>query len=166
MNNIKIKDMKCTELVGELFRARDIIHLEHLYSDKWSSHIILDSLYDQVLEGADMIAELVLSRGSSKFKIEKIPESVNIIKYLEEKLVPLLDEAKETADKKDYNDISATIDEVKRSVQSALYKLKRLSKSHSGEHSGEQGMVEYKRQGGVLYQNKIEKTTRPQITKR
>ena len=157
--------MKCIELVGELFRARDIIHLEHLYANKWGSHIILDSLYDQVLDGADMIAELILSRGEHKFKINKIPESTDIIEYLEEDLVPLLDEAKEEADEKDHNDISATIDEVKRSVQSALYKLKKLSKNNREEHQDNEG-VEYKRQGGVLYPTRAKKITKPQITRR
>ena len=160
--------MKCTKLVGELFRARDIIHLEHLYAKKWGSHIILDALYDQVLEGADMIAELALSRGDHKFKIDSIPESTDIVKYLEKELVPLLDEAKEEVDEKGFNDISATIDEVKRDVQSALYKLKNLAKKdgHKKDGHGDEH-VEYKRQGGVLYPGAVrESNKKSKITRR
>ena len=160
--------MECTKLVGELVRARDIIHLEHLYAKKWGSHIILDALYDQVLEGADMIAELVLSRGDHRFKIDSVPESTDIVKYLEKELVPLLDESKDTADEKGFNDISATIDEVKRDVQSALYKLKNLAKKGSNKKDGnDEEHVEYKRQGGVLYPGAVrEYSKKSKITRR
>ena len=153
--------MTYIKLVGELFRARDIIHLEHLYAKRWGAHIVLDALYDQILDKADTIAELALSRKDCKFKINSIPESVDTVEYLEGTLVPLLDEAKEETDDKGYNDISATIDEVKRDVQSALYKLKKLVINKKDDSP-----VDFKRKGGVFYSDPKDGKTSNKITRR
>ncbi|MCK5788368.1 MAG: hypothetical protein KAH32_05190 [Chlamydiia bacterium] len=125
--------MNCGEFIGELFRARDITHIEHLQADKMSEHVILEELYDALLDHVDSIAEMRLARGPVDIKISSIPEKINVLEYLDDVLLPLIDKAKERVDDKGFNDISAEIDMVKTTVMKKLYKLKNLVESNHAE---------------------------------
>jgi DNA-binding ferritin-like protein len=120
--------MGCGEFIGELFRARDITHVEHLQSKNMAEHVILEELYDALLEHVDSIAEMRLARGPVEIEIKSTPAKTNVVAYLEMELIPLIDMAKYKADEKKMNDISAEIDMVKTTVMKKLYKLKNLSK--------------------------------------
>ena len=173
--------MKCKKVVNELFRARDIVHLEHLYSEKWGEHVILDDLYTQLLDSADTIAELLLSRKKVKFTIDRVDDVPDIVHYLKHTLVPILDSGKESADDHGFNDISAELDVAKVNVQKAIYKLKRLTDSHKKhgkekkeghEHEHGDGIEEYMEErmhnGGVLYgkKDRVPKKGKEPLTKR
>jgi hypothetical protein len=162
--------MKCGEFIGELFRARDITHIEHLQSKNMAEHVVLEELYDALLEHADSIAEMRLARGPVPIAIKSIPEETDVKKYLEHELLPQIDAAKEHADEKGMNDISAEIDMVKTTVMKKLYKLKNLvGKEHlkslgieGGENKMKEMKVPLKRHksaedkldGGILYKKK------------
>ena len=158
--------MKCGEFVGELFRARDIAHIEHLQSNLMAEHVVLEELYDALLDHVDNIAEMRLARGKMPITIKHIPENVNMVEYLEGTLLPMIDKAKEKMDSKGFNDIGAEVDMVKTTVMKKLYKLKNLIPK-KGEDVPDDGITEYKHNGGVLYSkfNKVIKR-RPPLVKR
>ena len=121
--------MNCGEFIGELMRARDILHIEHWQSKHWGEHISLEEIYEDLVERMDAVAELRLARGPVDISVEAIPESINIIAYLEDDLVPLIDKAKKRMDDKGFNDISAELDGIKSTVMRGLYKIKNLTKT-------------------------------------
>ena len=139
----------CGEFVGELFKARDLVHLAHLESNKWGTHIILNDLYDDLLEHADQVAELLLARKSIKITIPASSSGGEITNYLD-RLVTKVDSAKTMADDKGYNDISAEIDGIKITLIKALYKLKKLVQENGEEEGSEGGHSEYMRRGGKI----------------
>jgi len=143
--------MNCGDFIGELFRARDITHIEHLQSDNMGEHVILEELYDALLEHVDSIAEMRLSRGKISINIKSIPEKTDVIDYLENELLPLVDKAKDKADSKGMNDIGAEIDMVKTTITKKLYKLKNLICNKS-EHKEKKNtsMEEDLVSGGIL----------------
>jgi DNA-binding ferritin-like protein len=150
--------MKCGEYIGELFRARDILHIEHLLATDMAAHVVLEELYDDILDHADAIAEMRLYRGDVDIIIPGVLKRVNAVTYLEEELLPKTDKAKEHAESKGMNDIAAEIDNVKVTLTKKLYKLKRLTDeyreagdkkekqatSSNGYEVDENGIVEYK----------------------
>lgn len=145
--------MKCGEYIGEILRARDIVHIEHLQSRDMAGHVVLNELYDDLLDHADSIAEMRLARGKVPISIKSIPEEVNIVKYLESEFLPMTDDAKKMADSKGMNDISAEIDMIKTTIMKKLYKLKNLvGKENLGQikETEESDMME----GGILYKKK------------
>jgi len=145
--------MKCGEYIGELFRARDIAHIEHLQSSNMAEHVVLEELYDALLDHVDSIAEMRLSRGPVPIKINSIPEKTDMIHYLKHELGPMTDKMKDHADVKGMNDISAEIDMIKTTISKKLYKLKNLadvSNAKAGEHEehGESTLLRYKNKCG------------------
>jgi len=147
--------MKCGEYIGELFRARDIMHIAHLQSKSMSEHVVLEELYDALLDHVDAIAEMRLARGPVDIKIPASKDT-DVIKYIEKELLPMTDAAKQKVDSKGMNDIGAEIDMIKTTLTKKLYKLKNLAKTtdKSTDEELEKMMVEYKRNGGLLYPHK------------
>jgi len=148
--------MNCGEFIGELFRASDICWIEHLQASNMSSHMVLEELYDDLNDHKDAIAEMRLARGKVPIPVRNIPEEVDIVKYLESELLPMVDMAKERTDLKGFNDISAEIDMVKTTIMKKLYKLKNLvGKEHLGQVVGKHGKDEEDMMsGGILYKKK------------
>jgi len=137
--------MKCGEFIGELFRARDILHIEHLLSDSKAEHEILEDLYTELLDEVDEIAELRLARGPVDIEIPSSESGIDVIDYLEYELIPMVDEMKEMSDMKGFNDIESEVDEIKTAIMKALYKLKNLTgKKDDYDDSDEFGLL-YKR---------------------
>jgi hypothetical protein len=118
--------MNCGKFIGELFRARDIAHVEHLLANSKAAHELYEELYDGLIEHLDTIAELRLSRGTIEITIPEVESGVNVVEYLEEELLPMIDMAKDKMDSKGWNDISAEVDVLKATVNRILYKLTRL----------------------------------------
>ena len=143
-----MKKNNCGEYIGELFRAGDLVHITHLQSKDWGEHKILDDLYTEIRDNADSIAELRLARGPMEITTNGIDSSVNIVNYLESEIVPMIDMMKERMDSKGFNDIGATLDNLKVNIMSALYKLKNLSHGESGKDKGS---------GGILYKKSAKK---------
>ena len=153
--------MNCGKFIGELMRARDITHIEHLQAKHWGGHMALNEIYEALEDHIDTVAELRLARGPVDTTIKDIPERVDIVPYLNE-LVDKLDKAKEMMDDKGYNDISAEIDMIKSTVMKGLYKLKNLTKQGKhgkhGKHEDKKDrmneILEDKQAGGILYKKK------------
>jgi hypothetical protein len=59
-------------IIAQLFGARDTAHRLHLRTRSFAAHIALGDLYDQLLEGADTIAELI----QGKYGIMTIPNPI------------------------------------------------------------------------------------------
>lgn len=153
--------MNCGKFIGELIRARDITHIEHLQAKHWGGHMALNEIYEALEGHIDTVAELRLARGPLEIEVNNIPSSICVESYLEGELIPTVDAAKEMMDKKGYNDISAEIDMIKTTVMKGLYKIKNLTGKHKEEHKGkhkeekedsiyEDDMM----QGGLLYSKK------------
>ncbi|MCK5788090.1 MAG: hypothetical protein KAH32_03780 [Chlamydiia bacterium] len=132
--------------------------MAHLSTRKWGSHIILDELYDSLLDHADTIAELLLARTEANITIPASDGKIDITKYLES-FVKKSDDAKKAADEKGFNDISAEIDTLKITVMKALYKLKKLV-AEKGVSADSLGHSEYMRGGGKI------NMTKPPLLKR
>lgn len=162
--------MKCGEFIGELFRARDILHIQHLQSKNMDEHVILEELYDEILEEVDEIAELRLARGPAPIKIRSSSGRIDAVDFLEDEFVPMLDDMKEMADEKGFNDIGAEVDELKVASMRALYKLKNLAGSGKRKEyekeSSDSGITEYKHSGGVLYSPIQKSDKKPLLTKK
>lgn len=146
--------MHCGEFIGELFRARDITHIEHLQSSNWGGHMALNELYTALEDHIDTVAELRLARGKVDIKVPNVPENVDILNYLESELLPKVDEAKEMMNSKGYNDISAEIDIIKTNIMKTIYKLNNLTKegkNHGKKHGQhDEDLLD----GGILYKKK------------
>lgn len=154
--------MNCGELIGEIFRARDLAHIAHLQSDGMAEHVVLEELYDALLLHADLLAELRLARGPMHLRIKSSGDDVDMVEYMEGELMSAIDDAKERFDENGYNDLSAEIDMVKTTVNKALYKLKNLT----GKKGKKSGIEEYKN-GGMFYGAPVvDKGKRPNLFKR
>ena len=161
--------MNCGEFIGELFRARDITHIEHLQAKHWGGHMALNELYEALEDHIDNVAELRLARGPVDIKVNPIPSQVNVLKYLEDELDPMVTMAKTQMDKKGYNDISAEIDMIKTNIMKAVYKLKNLTKQTSHPEEVHEVPEEEAPAGGILiYKKKCDgcEGKRKQIKKR
>ena len=165
--------MNCGEFIGELFRARDIVHIEHLQSKHWGGHMALNELYESMEDHIDTVAELRLARGPVEIKVDNIPSQIDVLKYLESSLDPMITMAKKQVDKKGYNDISAEIDMIKTDVMKAIYKLKNLTKQTNHSQTEDEECDDHEEDapsGGILiYKNPgkgMKKRMRKQIKKR
>jgi len=147
--------MNCGEFIGELFRASNICWIEHLQASHMDGHVVLQELYEALDEHKDSIAEMRLARGKVPIPIKNVPEQTDIIDYLENELLPMVDMAKERTDLKGFNDISAEIDMVKTTVMKKLYKLKNLvGEKHLKQVPGKEETADDMVSGGLLYRKK------------
>jgi len=140
---------KCGAFLGELLRTRDILHIAHLKAKNMAEHTILQDLYEEILDEFDEIAELRLARGRVDIVVEDSDGDIDVVSFLEEDFVPMLDEMKEHADDKGFNDIGAEIDELKSISMHSLYKLKNLADRDNDEDDtdDDDDLVG----GGILY---------------
>ena len=113
-------------IIGILFFARTVAHIEHLKTKSYAQHKALGKFYDEVIELADKLAEAYQGDKGLLQTIPlyaKIPDS-SIDMFLEKQL-HTIDELRKTASSR--SAIQNIIDEVIELYLSTIYKLRNLS---------------------------------------
>lgn len=114
------------DIIGLLFYARTITHIEHLKTKSYAQHVALGSFYDEVIELADNLAEAY--QGCEGI-IEGIPIFHNPlsepIDVFLEKQVKMIEKLRVGVSEK--SAIQNLIDTVIELYLSTIYKLRNLS---------------------------------------
>jgi chloramphenicol O-acetyltransferase len=120
--------MKCADLVGTLFLARDVAHSVHLNTRSYSKHKALRHFYQDVVELADKFAEAYQGRHGliGPISLMSAKKTANIIEFLEDSMGDIEKMRFEVCEKTD-TPIQNIIDEVIGLYLSTLYKLKSLA---------------------------------------
>lgn len=114
------------EIIGLLFFARNVAHIEHLRTKSYAQHKALGHFYDDVIDLADKLAE---AYQGDQGLLKEIPLYSQVPNYAIDRF---LEKQLETIDqlRKDATNRSAIqniIDEVVELYLSTLYKLRNLS---------------------------------------
>lgn len=114
------------EIIGLLFYARNLAHIEHLKTKSYAQHMALGSFYTEVIELADDLAEAY--QGCEGI-MEDIPLT-NItmkgsIDQVLEKQLGMIEKMRD--DVSDRSAIQNIIDEIVQLYLSTIYKLRNLS---------------------------------------
>lgn len=114
------------KIIGLLFHARTIAHLEHLRTRSFAQHMALGTFYDEVIELADKLAEAY--QGCEGI-MDNIPiysdEPVETIDVFLEKQMDTIERLRVSASK--LSAIQNIIDEIVGLYLSTIYKLRNLS---------------------------------------
>ena len=111
------------DLIGLLFRSRDITHLLHLKTESYAQHVALQDYYDALLPMIDELVEALQGYNEELYKDLEIPASnanVEIINHLAD----LNDEI----NKVEINNIGIqnVLDDISTLINTTIYKLKFL----------------------------------------
>lgn len=114
------------DIIGLLFFARNVAHIEHLRTKSYAQHKALGHFYDEVIELADKLAE---AYQGDQGLLKEIPLYANIPNYsidrFLEKQLETIDTLRKEASSR--SAIQNIIDEVIELYLSTLYKLRNLS---------------------------------------
>lgn len=73
------------ELIARVFKARDVAHLRHFSTDRYSEHIALSNFYDAVIEALDALVECYQGQFGLVGAVPSIAyEEGDIVGYLRE----------------------------------------------------------------------------------
>ena len=114
------------QIIGLLFFARTVAHIEHLKTKSYAKHKALGHFYDDVIDLADKLAEAYQGDKGLMGEIPlyaKLPDYA-IDVFLEKQLKTIDELRKEATDRSAIQNI---IDEVVELYLSTLYKLRNLS---------------------------------------
>ena len=114
------------EIIGLLFHARNVAHIEHLKTKSYAQHMALGSFYDDVIDLADKLAEAY--QGCEGI-MQEIPiysqmPLATVDSFLETQIKMIEKLRKNASDKTAIQNI---IDEVIALYLSTIYKLRNLS---------------------------------------
>jgi hypothetical protein len=114
------------EIIGLLFYARTITHMEHLKTKSYAQHVALGSFYDGIIDLADSLAEAYQGcEGIMKdIPIFGKASTESIDDFLENQM-NMIEKLRKSASSK--SAIQNIIDEVVGLYLSTLYKLRNLS---------------------------------------
>ena len=117
--------MNVQEFASSLFELHTDMHIAHLQTNKYSDHMALNDIYQEIVELRDRFIETYQGyNGIIKgYKIE-LHEGVDYVKYLENK-------AKEYAEFRltlSNGSLQQIVDDINELITSGLYKLKYLTK--------------------------------------
>ena len=120
--------MKCADLMGTLFLARDVAHSVHLNTRSFSKHTTLKSFYDEVIELADKFAEAHQGRRGliGPIGLMSAKKTTNIVEFLEDSLADIEKMRYDVCEKTD-TALQNIIDEIVGLYLITLYKLKFLA---------------------------------------
>jgi len=114
------------EIIGLLFHARTVAHIEHLKTKSYAKHVALNTFYDEVIEVADKLAE---AYQGDKGLLGPIPQYAKLPDYpIETFLEKQMNTIEELRKQGNYRSaLQNIIDEVIDLYLSTLYKLRNLS---------------------------------------
>ena len=120
--------MKCCDVVGTLFLARDVTHSVHLNTRSFSKHMALNEFYDNIVELADKFAEAYQGRHGliGPISLMSAKKTTNIVEFLEDSLADIEKMRYDVVEKTD-TPLQNIIDEIVGLYLSTLYKLKFLA---------------------------------------
>jgi len=120
--------MKCAELMGMLFLARDVAHSVHLNTRSYAKHVALNTFYDEIIDLADGFAEAYQGRHGliGPIGLQSAKKTTNIIEFLQDQLKEIEKCRYEVCDKTD-TPLQNLIDGIVELYLSTLYKLRFLS---------------------------------------
>lgn len=114
------------DIIGLLFFARNVTHIEHLRTKSYAQHKALGNFYDEVIELADKLAEAYQGEKGLMGEIPLYAKMPNyLIDVFLEKQLMTIDELRKTASTR--SAIQNIIDEVVELYLTTLYKLRNLS---------------------------------------
>lgn len=118
--------MKVPEFASLLFDIHTVAHVAHLQTNKFSDHMALNSLYQDIVELRDRFIESYQGKyGIIKgYKTEDSPEDDDIIDYLQDKAKAVESFREEIKD----GYLQQIIDDILELLYSTLYKLKELTR--------------------------------------
>jgi hypothetical protein len=120
-------DSSIKELISRAFSTRNLLHFRHLSTPSYAAHNALGSLYDQIIEDIDSIAEAFQGKygllSDLSCKAATVPK--DIVAHVEEEMNWV--EENQNAICNNNSSISNMVDNLVGHYQSALYKLKNLS---------------------------------------
>ena len=120
--------MKCSDLIGALFLARDVAHSAHLNTRSFSKHSALNTFYDEVIDLADKFAEAYQGRHGliGPIPLMAAKKASNVTEFLESSLLAIEKMRFDVCDKTD-TPLQNIIDEIINLYLSTIYKLKFLA---------------------------------------
>jgi len=120
----EVASYRVSEFFAKLFQSRDIAHKAHLQTDSYAAHVALNEYYDGVLPLIDGMVESYQGE-YGKIEIDEwnTDSREPIVEYFENLLEYIDTEKRYT-----FTDSSLLnqVDEIKKMIQSTLYKLKEL----------------------------------------
>ena len=119
--------MKIEELLGTLQQAVVDSWKKHIETSKYSEHIALNELYDDLLDHVDDLIEAYMGvhgkvRGLKNILDDKYPDAISYLTALRK----VAEDGKILLDK---DELKSDLDTVLSDIDSALYKIKELKES-------------------------------------
>ena len=120
--------MKCADVVGMLFLARDVAHSVHLNTSSYAKHKALQKFYEGVVGLTDDFAETYQGRYGliGPISLMSAKKTTNIIEFLEDQLKEIENVRYEVVDKSDTS-LQQLIDNIVELYLRTLYKLRFLA---------------------------------------
>jgi hypothetical protein len=120
--------MKCSEFVGMLFLARDVVHSVHLNTRSYSKHKALQKFYENIIDLADSFAEAYQGRHGliGSIGLQSAKKTNNVTEFLETQLAEI-EKCRYEICEKDDSPLQNLIDGIIELYLSTLYKLRFLS---------------------------------------
>ena len=112
--------MNISLLFGLLFQARDIVHMEHLRTNRMTTHATLHELYENIISKADAFIESY--QGKYGVVAFSVPESnqVDIIPYIQD-LAKQIEKSKDEIIEESF--LKSQLDLLLEDIYTTLYKL-------------------------------------------
>lgn len=120
--------MKCAEFMGMLFLARDVTHSVHLNTRSYAKHKALGKFYDEIIELADMFAEMYQGKYGliGGISLQSHEKTANVIDFLTAQVEKIEKVRYEVVDR-ECTAIHNIIDEIVGLYYTTLYKLRFLA---------------------------------------
>ena len=117
-------DSKIEELISFLHNAQKPVREIHWNTNEYALHMVTDETIGDLLKWEDSLAETYLADRDVELKVgEKKPESSEDFKSIVRELSDLASEVKEAiSGNKEYDNISACVDDIAETCHSLLYK--------------------------------------------
>lgn len=105
-----------------LLQARTLFHVKHLLSRNFNEHIILNELYDSILERTDQLAEVYQGKYND-LSINSLP-SISMEGDSLQHAIEIRKDLEEFRSSKENDQINAILDETINDFSRAIYKLR------------------------------------------
>ena len=105
-----------------LLQARTLFHVKHLLSRNFNEHIILNELYDSILERTDQLAEVYQGKYND-LSINSLP-SISMEGDSLQHAIEIRKDLEEFRSSEENDQINAILDETINDFSRAIYKLR------------------------------------------
>lgn len=117
--------MSCPEFVAKSLAMRTAVHLAHLTTKSYATHVALNEFYDGIVDPVDRLAEVHLAENpDAVFPLVRVQDFTDLNRTFAAYLAEVRKELKGEAAHKAKENIITEIEEL---TLSTIYKLKRFS---------------------------------------